>query len=48
LLLRLIFVNPELERSVENVGELFMLVLMTRHDAALLETHLGEHDALTR
>src|SRR5688500_13117647 len=39
--------DPEAQRSLEDVGELLVLVRMRRDDAALLQVDVGEHHALT-
>jgi len=39
-------VDPEFERSFENVGELLVVVVVFRDDAAFFEQHASEHDAL--
>src|SRR5689334_7649301 len=43
--LLLVLVDPELESAFQYVRELLVLVLMPRHDAALLEGNMGEHHA---
>src|SRR4029077_19041082 len=40
-------VNPELERSFENIGDLLVVVTMFRHDAALFQQYTCEHHFLT-
>jgi hypothetical protein len=43
----LVLADPELEAALEDVGELLVLVLVARYDAALLEVDVREHGALT-
>src|SRR5690242_15580538 len=43
---RLVRADPEPQAAFEDVGDLFVLVRMTRNDRALLEVNVREHDAI--
>ena len=45
-LLVLVFTNPEAQRALEDVRQLFVFVLMPRDDAALLEVYMRQHHLL--
>jgi hypothetical protein len=40
-------VDPELQRTIENVGELLIMMAMLGHDAALFQQHASYHNLLT-
>jgi hypothetical protein len=42
----LLAVNPELQRSIQNVGELFVMVAVLGNNAALFQQHTREHNFL--
>src|ERR1043165_8023931 len=44
--LRLVFTDPEAQAAFEDVGDLLVLVRVTRHDSALLEIDMGQHDEI--
>jgi hypothetical protein len=39
-------VDPELQRTLENISDLLVLVAMQRNNAALLHQHSSHHDVL--
>ena len=44
--LRFIRADPEAQAAFENVGNLLVLMRMTRHNRALLEIDVGQHHAI--
>ena len=44
----LVLSNPEAEDTFEDVRQLLVLVRVFRHDAPLLEVHVGEHHPISR
>ena len=46
--LRLIFANPESQTSIEDVGNLLILVRMPWHNRALLKINVRQHHAVAR
>jgi hypothetical protein len=47
-LLRAVRTQPELERTVQDEGELFVLVLVAGHHAAFPQQHVRQHDPVPR
>jgi hypothetical protein len=46
--LGLVLANPEMQRALDDVCELFVVMLMARHDAALLQIDVRQHHPIAR
>src|SRR3712207_7039098 len=42
-----LFRSPKLQFAFENVGDLFVVMRVLRHDATLLQIHMSKHQPLT-